>query len=210
MSLELWLTFVVACVIFSIAPGAGMVCTVSNTISLGLKTALKSIFGLQIALLTHILIVSVGLGALLATSAIAFTILKYIGAAYLLYLGFSKFFSGSKGGELEHELASNSSSRELIWKSFIVNMMNPKSIVFLAAFLPQFLNPEAALALQYLELGSTVLIIDLSVMCGYALLATLLKPYLAKANFIKLQNKIFGSLFIAMGVFLARVEQSNS
>lgn len=205
MSLELWLTFALACVIFSLAPGAGMVTTVSNSISLGLKTAVKSILGLQMALLTHILIVSVGLGALLATSALAFTILKYIGATYLLYLGFSKFFSSRVTAE--HEFASNTSNKQLIWKSFIVNMMNPKSIVFLAAFLPQFLNPEVDLVFQYVELGSTVLIIDLAIMCSYALLATLLKPYLVKANFIKLQNKIFGSLFIAMGIFLARVEQ---
>ncbi|MFQ3175619.1 MAG: homoserine/homoserine lactone efflux protein [Psychromonas sp.] len=89
-------------------------------------------------------------------------------------------------------------------------MMNPKSIVFLAAFLLQFLNPELDLVVQYIALGSTVLMIDLAVMCSYALLATLLKPYLVKANFIKLQNKFFGSLFIAMGIFLARVEQSTS
>lgn len=67
-------------------------------------------------------------------------------------------------------------------------MMNPKSIVFLAAFLLQFLDPELGLVVQYIALGSTVLMIDLAVMCSYALLATLLKPYLVKANFIKLQK----------------------
>ncbi|MFT6139825.1 MAG: homoserine/homoserine lactone efflux protein [Psychromonas sp.] len=66
--------------------------------------------------------------------------------------------------------------------------MNPKSIVFLAAFLLQFLDPELGLVVQYIALGSTVLMIDLAVMCSYALLATLLKPYLVKANFIKLQK----------------------
>ena len=86
-------------------------------------------------------------------------------------------------------------------------MMNPKSIVFLAAFLPQFLNPQSDLLLQYLILGSTVLTIDLLVMCTYAFLASLVKPYLVRSNFVKLQNKVFGSLFITMGVILARVEQ---
>lgn len=210
MSLELWLTFALACVIFSIAPGAGMVTTVSNSISGGLKTAVKNILGLQIALLTHILIVSAGLGALLATSALAFTILKYLGAAYLLYLGFSKFFSNKGAVSEAHELASNTSNKYLIWKGFVANMMNPKSIVFLAAFLPQFLNPELDLVFQYIALGSTVLMIDLAIMCSYALLATLVKPYLVKSNFVKLQNKVFGSLFIAMGIFLARAEQSTS
>jgi homoserine/homoserine lactone efflux protein len=142
MSLELWLTFALACVIFSIAPGAGMVTTISNSIYGGLKTAVKNILGLQIALLTHILIVSAGLGALLAASALAFTILKYLGAAYLLYLGFSKFFSREGPVNAEHELVSNASNKNLIWKGFAANMMNPKSIVFLAAFLPPSLNPE--------------------------------------------------------------------
>ncbi|MFT6928413.1 MAG: homoserine/homoserine lactone efflux protein [Psychromonas sp.] len=209
MSLELWLTFAFACVIFSIAPGAGMVITVSNSISGGLKTAVKNILGLQLALLTHILIVSAGLGALLATSALAFTILKYIGAAYLLYLGFSKFFSKVGAVTQEDALISQTSNKNLIWKGFVVNMMNPKSIVFLAAFLPQFLNPALDLVFQYIALGSTVLIIDLAVMCSYALLASLLKPYLVKSSFVTLQNKVFGSLFIAMGVFLARAEQST-
>ncbi|HEY7864503.1 MAG TPA: LysE family transporter [Psychromonas sp.] len=97
-----------------------------------------------------------------------------------------------------------------MWKGFVANMMNPKSIVFLAAFLPQFLNPELDLVFQYIALGSTVLMIDLAIMCSYALLATLVKPYLVKSNFVKLQNKVFGSLFIAMGIFLARAEQSTS
>ena len=207
MSLELWLTFVLACIIFSISPGAGMVATVSNSISGGVKMATKNILGLQIALLTHILIVSVGLGALLATSALAFTILKYVGAAYLLYLGFSKFFSKKGLVENDQAISENISNKHLIWQGFVVNMMNPKSIVFLAAFLPQFLNPQSDLLLQYIILGSTVLTIDLLVMCTYAFLASLVKPYLVRSNFVKLQNKVFGSLFITMGVILARVEQ---
>lgn len=207
MTLELWLTFVFACIIFSLSPGAGMVATISNSISGGIKVAITNILGLQLALLTHILIVSAGLGALLATSALAFTILKYMGAAYLLYLGFCKFFSNKGAISAEQALTSNRSNRDLIWTGFVVNMMNPKSIVFLAAFLPQFLNPELDLVFQYVVLGSTVLMIDLAVMCSYAFLATLVRPYLAQSNFIKLQNKVFGSLFITMGFVLARAEQ---
>ena len=137
----------------------------------------------------------------------AFTILKYVGAAYLLYLGFSKFFSKKGLVENDQAISENISNKHLIWQGFVVNMMNPKSIVFLAAFLPQFLNPQSDLFLQYIILGSTVLTIDLLVMCTYAFLASLVKPYLVRSNFVKLQNKVFGSLFITMGVILARVEQ---
>lgn len=207
MQLELWITFVFACVIFSVSPGASMVVTISNSIAGGIQIAMKSILGLQLALLTHILIVSVGLGALLATSALAFTILKYLGAAYLLYLGFTKFFSKKKIVKDEDEISNLRSSKSLIWEGFVVNMMNPKSIIFLAAFLPQFLNPAEALFFQYMVLGITVLSVDLIVMCCYATLASSIRPYLLKSKFAEIQNKIFGSLFITMGVMLTRAER---
>jgi len=207
MQFELWITFVLACLIFSISPGAGAIATISNSIAGGVKIALKNIVGLQLALLTHILIVSVGLGALLATSALAFTILKYLGAAYLLYLGVTKFFSKTKLVSDEHDISTLKSNKSLIWEGFIVNMMNPKSIIFLAAFLPQFLNPVEPLFFQYLILGVTVLSLDLLVMCGYAMLASSIRPYLLTSKFAEIQNKLFGSLFVTMGVILARAER---
>jgi len=207
MQFELWITFVLACLIFSISPGAGAIATISNSIAGGVKIALKNIVGLQLALLTHILIVSVGLGALLATSALAFTILKYLGAAYLLYLGVTKFFSKTKLVSDEHDISNSKSNKSLIWEGFIVNMMNPKSIIFLAAFLPQFLNPVEPLFFQYLILGVTVLSLDIIVMCSYAMLASSIRPYLLTSKFAVIQNKLFGSLFVTMGVILARAER---
>ncbi|MGY5449640.1 homoserine/homoserine lactone efflux protein [Agarivorans sp. MS3-6] len=205
MLFSVWLTFVVACIIFSLSPGAGAVATISHSLSGGFRQACKNIAGLQLALIVHLVVVSVGLGALLASSAIAFTLIKYLGAAYLLYLGLSKFFDKPK--RLHTGRDTIKSSSELIRQGFIVNLMNPKSIIFLAAFLPQFVSPNNELISQYLLLGLTVVLIDCAVMFSYATLATAAKPWLGKARFIALQNRVFGSLFIMMAVVLARVER---
>ena len=205
MLFSVWLTFVAACIVFSLSPGAGAVATISHSLSGGFKQACKNIAGLQIALVSHLLIVSIGLGALLASSALAFTIIKYLGAAYLLYLGITKFFEKSQAFSSEPQALKSSS--QLVKQGFIVNLMNPKSIIFLAAFLPQFISPASDLASQYLILGLTVVLIDCAVMFSYATLASAAKPWLGKANFMALQNRIFGSLFIMMGVALARVER---
>ncbi|GAB1620797.1 homoserine/homoserine lactone efflux protein [Agarivorans albus] len=205
MLLSVWLTFVAACIVFSISPGAGTVATISHSLSGGFKQACKNIAGLQLALVTHLLIVSIGLGALLASSAIAFTVVKYLGAAYLLYLGISKFFE--KSVALTGKDVAVKSSSQLIKQGFIVNLMNPKSIIFLAAFLPQFVNPTQDMTSQYLLLGVTVVMIDCAVMFSYATLASAVKPWLGKAKFVALQNRIFGSLFVMMGIALARVER---
>lgn len=205
MLLSVWLTFVAACIVFSISPGAGTVATISHSLSGGFKQACKNIAGLQLALVTHLLIVSIGLGALLASSAIAFTVVKYLGAAYLLYLGMSKFFE--KSVALTGKDVAVKSSSQLIKQGFIVNLMNPKSIIFLAAFLPQFVNPTQDMTGQYLLLGVTVVMIDCAVMFSYATLASAVKPWLGKAKFVALQNRIFGSLFVMMGIALARIER---
>ncbi|GAD01297.1 homoserine/homoserine lactone efflux protein [Agarivorans albus] len=205
MLLSVWLTFVAACIVFSISPGAGTVATISHSLSGGFKQACKNIAGLQLALVTHLLIVSIGLGALLASSAIAFTVVKYLGAAYLLYLGISKFFE--KSVALTGKEVANKTSSQLIKQGFIVNLMNPKSIIFLAAFLPQFVNPTQDMTGQYLLLGVTVVMIDCAVMFSYATLASAVKPWLGKAKFVALQNRVFGSLFVMMGIALARVER---
>ncbi len=207
MDFNVWLAFVAACVIFSIAPGAGTITSISNSLNGGLKMANKGLLGLQMALLVHLLIVSVGLGALLASSAFAFVVIKYLGAAYLLYLGVTKFLSNSN---LHLENSSSTAvvaTSKLIRQGFVVNMMNPKSIIFLAAFLPQFINSEQAMALQYFILGATVLSIDTLVMLSYAVMANIAKPYLSSPQVMVMLNRVFGSLFITMGVTLARVER---
>ncbi|KPH56657.1 MULTISPECIES: homoserine/homoserine lactone efflux protein [Pseudoalteromonas] len=204
MGLGVWFTFVAACVVFSLAPGAGTVASINNSMMGGIKAALRGLIGLQLALALHILVVSFGLGALLASSAVFFEIVKYTGAAYLIYLGFIKW--REKGTLNVGESSNTSVYGQLIKQGFVVNLMNPKSIVFLAAFLPQFVNVNNSPTEQYMILGITVIFIDSVVMVGYSLLGLFVKPYLSNQRFMCFVNKLFGALFISMGIVLAKAE----
>lgn len=205
MDLNVWLIFTAACIVFSFAPGAGAITSINNSLNGGVKTAVKGIIGLQAALATHILIVSLGLGALLASSAFFFEAIKYIGAIYLLYLGIKKFFQPWEFNETAENRETGYG--QLIKQGFLVNLTNPKSIVFLSAFLPQFLNSKTPLPEQYLILGGTVLIIDFLVMLSYSFLAALVRPYLSSDLIMGKVNKVFGSLFIMLGLMLAKAER---
>jgi len=204
MGLGIWFAFAAACVVFSLAPGAGTISSINNSMMGGIKAALKGLIGLQLALAFHILIVSLGLGALLASSAVFFETVKYIGAAYLIYLGFKKW--REKGGLNIGKILNPAICDQLVKQGFIVNLMNPKSIVFLAAFLPQFVNINHPVIEQYMILGITVITIDSIIMFGYSLLGLFVKPYLSSHKVMSFMNKLFGTLFISMGVVLARAE----
>ncbi|MBE0367960.1 homoserine/homoserine lactone efflux protein [Pseudoalteromonas aurantia] len=204
MDIGIWLTFVAACVVFSLAPGAGTITSINNSMTGGIIAAIKGLVGLQLALALHIMVVSFGLGALLASSVTFFEVFKYIGAAYLIFLGIKKW---REKGAMNTELAQVSTVYgQLIKQGFIVNLFNPKSIVFLAAFLPQFVNVNHSFSEQYMILGVTVIVIDSVVMLGYSLLGLCVKPYLSNQRVMSFLNKLFGTLFISMGVVLAKSE----
>jgi homoserine/homoserine lactone efflux protein len=202
MSLTVWFTFVAACFVFSLSPGAGAVSTMSTSLAHGPRRALANILGLQAALALHIFIVAAGLGMLLSSSVWAFTALKFAGALYLVWLGVQKWREAST-------LAVPGAGRaaagvwELVRTGFLVNLSNPKSIVFLAAFLPQFVQHDAAQAPQYLILGLTVLAMDWLVMIGYAMLAASVRGVLSTPVAMRRGNRLFGSLFVGAGLALA-------
>ncbi len=208
MTMGIWLTFTAACIVFSIAPGAGTVASISTSLSGGLSRAVMNLIGLELAMSVHIVVVSLGLGALLASSATAFTLIKYLGAAYLLYLGITKVLSKkvtrlvTTGGH-----SPKIPARKLIARGFMVNMANPKSILFLAAFLPQFITPVGDTGLQYLMLGATVVVVDGLVMFTYAAIANAARPHVSSPRFMTLLDRVFGSLFILIGISLARAHR---
>lgn len=207
MSLTVWLTFVAACFVFSLSPGAGAISTMSTALSQGIRRAMFNILGLQLALAVHITLVAAGLGVLLSSSVWAFMTLKLAGAAYLIWLGIAKWREKPQA-----LVASSSAAISNPWKlvrtGTLVNLTNPKSIVFLAAFLPQFLDHAAPLSTQYLILGATVLAMDLLVMIGYTLLAASARKTLASPAALRTGNRVFGSLFIGAGMALATAKAS--
>lgn len=206
MTLEWWLTYLLTTVILSLSPGSGAINTMSTGISHGYRGAVASISGLQVGLSAHIVLVGVGLGALFSRSLLAFEVLKWAGAAYLIWLGIQQWRSA---GAIDLNAVSKAMPRRrLFQRAVLVNLTNPKSIVFLAALFPQFIIPHQPQAMQYLVLGVTTVAVDIVVMIGYATLATRIAGWIKGPHQMKLLNRIFGGMFVAIGALLATARRA--
>lgn len=199
MTLNLWLAFVLAAILIAVSPGPGAALSMSAGLRHGQFGALPAIFGLQAALLIQLAIVGMGLGAVLAASATAFAVVKFAGAAYLVWLGVQKWRRAGSD-----DVAQGKALRSgLFRQGLLVNLTNPKAIVFIAALTPQFIDPGRPQWLQFLILAATMCGVDTVVMSGYALLATHLRRWLNDARAMKAQNRFFGGIFVGAGMLLA-------
>ena len=200
MALTTWLAFLLAAILIAVSPGPGAATSMSVGLRHGYLAALRAIFGLQSALVIQLSIVGAGLGALLATSATAFNVMKFLGAGYLIWLGIQRWRDAPQAIDGE-SLAVPPSG--LFMQGLLVNLTNPKAIVFIAALTPQFIDPARPQWLQFLILGATMCGVDTVVMSGYALLATRLRRWLHDLRAMKAQNRFFGGIFVGAGVLLA-------
>ncbi len=200
MSLSWWLTYVATSFVFSLSPGSGAVNTASIGISHGFRTALVSIVGLQAGLAVHILIVGVGLGTLLAHSPRLFTALRLFGAGYLIWLGIRQILHA---GVLRLERARTLSHAALVKQSLLVNLTNPKTILFLAALFPQFLIQGQPQTPQYMVLAATTLIMDALVMGFYAAVSGHFSRFISTPYRLTCMHRLFGALFVLIGILLA-------
>ena len=203
MSWTMWLAFLAAALVIAVSPGPGAVLSMSTGLRYGYAAALRAIAGLQIALLLQLCVVALGLGAVLATSEAAFAVVKFAGAAYLIWLGVQKWRSPPEpiGGDGEGQRVQ--SRRQLYAQGILVNLTNPKAIVFIAALVPQFIVPDRPQWPQFAIIGATMVAVDTMVMSCYALLATRFRPLLRNPRLLRLQNRIFGGLFVGAGAMLA-------
>ncbi|MFU9137513.1 homoserine/homoserine lactone efflux protein [Erwinia tasmaniensis] len=201
MTIEWWITYLLTTTVLSLSPGSGAINTMSTGISHGFRGAAASISGLQVGLSLHILLVGIGLGALFSHSVLAFEILKWAGAAYLVWLGIQQWRAG--GGIDLQAVAKAMPRRRLFRRAILVNLTNPKSIVFLAALFPQFIIPHQPQLMQYLILGVTTVVVDIIVMIGYATLATRIAGWIKGPRQMTRLNRIFGGMFMAVGALLA-------
>ncbi|MFG0605725.1 homoserine/homoserine lactone efflux protein [Vibrio mimicus] len=201
MDIHVWLAYVLTAIVFSLAPGSGTVNSISNGLSYGTRHSLGAIIGLQIGLACHIVLVGVGIGALVAQSAFAFSLIKWVGAAYLLWLGIQKWRDSTPLATISPQ--AELSQLALLRKAVLINLTNPKSIVFLVALFPQFIDPTRNQLPQFLVLGLTTVTIDAIVMFGYTALAAQLGRYIRSPNVMNKMNKLFGSMFMGCGMLLA-------
>ncbi|HET7793767.1 MAG TPA: LysE family transporter [Rhizobacter sp.] len=203
MELTTWLAFFAASWAISISPGAGAVAAMSSGLNHGFARGYYLTFGLVLGIWTQVLVVGLGLGALIATSSLGFAIVKWLGVAYLVWLGIKQWRAPAEPMVAATGEAASMPRRSLVLRGWMVNAVNPKGTVFLLAVVPQFLDLAQALAPQYAVIGATLGFTDLVVMAGYTALASKVLRLLKSARQIRVMNRAFGGLFVAAGGLLA-------
>lgn len=206
MEFNVWLTMFLAAIAISVSPGAGAVVSMNYGLKYGLKKSYPAIFGLQVGYLIQTFIVVIGLGAIIAKSVLIFTIIKWIGVAYLVYLGLGKIFEKVQLVNDEERLNSYSAKKAFL-NSSLINLTNIKATIFLVAFIPQFINPNESIFLQFIIIGVTLSVVDIFVMTGYSSMASKLKFLLKDVKAIKIQNRITGSLLILAAIFMSNAKR---
>lgn len=208
MPFDLWLTFVFATAALLLIPGPTVMLVLSYALSKGRSVAVASAAGVALGDLIAMSASLAGLGALVLTSATLFTALKWIGAAYLVWLGIKLIRSAPSEGMRVPQ--ADVSARHVLGHATMVTALNPKSIAFFIAFVPQFIRPDAPLVPQF-----TILIVTFVTMGGlnallYALLADRLRTMIARPNVITWITRAGGAALITMGVLTATLRRATA
>jgi threonine/homoserine/homoserine lactone efflux protein len=194
--------FAAATLALLIVPGPAVVYIVTRSVAQGRAAGLVSVAGIHVGSVVHIVTAALGISALLAASATAFTLVKYLGAAYLVYLGLRKLFA--RTGDLAKEAEPVSRSR-LFGEGFVVNVLNPKTAIFFLAFLPQFVDPaRGPVTAQIVLLGLIWIVLGMASDGSYALLSAALAGRLRRSPMAARRLDIAsGLVYIGLGAVAA-------
>ncbi|MGE8111539.1 LysE family transporter [Pseudomonas sp. NPDC086566] len=208
MSMEVWLGFFAACWVISLSPGAGAIASMSSGLQYGFWRGYWNALGLQLGLVMQIAIIAAGVGAILAASATAFQLIKWFGVGYLVYLAYKQWRALPMDMTDESAVRPIGKPLSLVFRGFLVNVSNPKALVFMLAVLPQFINPHAPLLPQYIAITVTMVSVDMLVMAGYTGLASRVLRLLRTPKQQKRLNRTFAGLFIGAATFLATLRRA--
>lgn len=203
MALSVWLAFFAASWAISISPGAGAVAAMSAGLNHGFRRSFYTIMGLILGIWTQVIVVGLGLGALVAASSTAFLVVKWLGVAYLIWLGISQWRAPARPLVAPADGGVQVTRRSMVLRAWMINAVNPKGTVFLLAVVPQFMVLSQPLLPQYLIIAATLGFTDLVVMTGYSALAARVLGALKSPSHIRALNRTFGSFFVMAGTLLA-------
>ena len=202
---SLLITYTLACLVFSVVPGPSVTVVLANSLSRGTAAGFWTILGTELSMLSMVLVVACGLEAVMAVVGEAFVWIKLIGAAYLVYIGWRMFTSS---GELETAKATKAHSPlRYVLQAALVNWSNPKTLLFLGAFLPQFVNLQHAAFPQIMVLGLVLMAVATATDAFYAILAGRARHALNAAR-LKMMNRVAGAILMVGGVWLALVKKA--
>nr|WP_321462594.1 LysE family translocator [uncultured Cohaesibacter sp.] len=212
MSAEAWGLFLVACLMLNIAPGPDLIFILSRTIAQGRKFGFAASFGVCSGAMVHVMAAALGVSAILATSATAFMLVKYIGAVYLIWLGIKGLLSRDSLLPIEGGKRSGSTLWAVYRQGVLVDVLNPKAALFFMAFLPQFIPHDGSLSAHQILfdtilLGLIVIAVGLAVEAIYILLAAPLGAYLRSNRAVsRWIDRTVGGLLIGLGAKIALTE----
>ena len=209
MDLSVWITYLIATIILSLSPGPGVFSSISSGLHHGFRLGLWNGVGMQVANVFMVIVVAFGLGTILLASETLFTAVKWLGVAYLIYLGIVTWRAAPRGFEEDRDDNAHT-PREVFMRGFWVNATNPKGIIFFAAILPQFIDVARPQLAQYAILASTTFAVDLVVMMGYTALAAKVLRLMRDPKQLRWVNRGIGGAFVAAGVALASLRRVAS
>ena len=196
--------FVATALVLLLTPGPAVLYVIARSVNQGRMAGLVSVLGLEVGTLFHVGAAALGISALLLSSAVAFSVVKYLGAAYLIYLGVRKLLAREETQEDEARLRALS-LRRVFWEGVVVNVLNPKTALFFFAFLPQFISPSKSnVTAQMLFLGCLFVVLATASDGVYALLAGSVGHWLkGNRRFAKGERYFAGSVYIGLGLTTA-------
>ena len=203
--LSFWMLFFSAALALNIAPGPDLLYILTKTIANGRKVGVAASMGVCTGALFHVFAAAVGLSAILVSSALAFTVVKFVGVAYLLYLAWDAF----KSAGTSLQVSAEGQPKETPWAAFrqgvLVDILNPKVAIFFMAFLPQFIREDAgSVPLQLVYLGLLVIAVAMVVETAYVLLAAKLTNKVRSSKRLSVWlDRTVGTIFVALGIKLA-------
>jgi len=204
MSLELYGAFIITCVVLALTPGPNMSLYIANGSAYGTRAALLTVFGASLGLSILVAFATIGMTSAMALVAEWFDFIRWIGAAYLVWLGIGRL-RAALYGESTAAMEAPKHGR-YFWQGAAVSLSNPKVLLFLGAFFPQFINPDAAMAPQLMLLGITFVIALAAVDCCMALAVGAARGWFTRRK--RIADGISGTLLLGGGLWLAIMRRS--
>lgn len=210
MSLELWFAFVATSTALLVVPGPTVMLVVGHALGHGRGSAWATVPGVTLGDFTAMTASLLGAGAVLSASATLFTVLKVVGALYLIWLGVKLWRAEPRLDEAQASAVAGAATRRaMFWQAYVVTALNPKGIVFFVAFVPQFVDPAQPALAQFAVLEATFLVLAALNVAAWALLAGRLRRRFSRPEHLRLVNRIGGGFLVGAGLLTAAVRRAT-
>lgn len=209
MTVEMYAAYLAALMVVLLAPGPTALLVIGYALRDGRDSVWSTVPGVALGDLLAMTCSFAGLGAVLILSATLFSVLKWIGAAYLIYLGIKMWRAEPRLSLNGESGMRQKSGRAVLGHAFVVTALNPKSIMFFVAFLPQFISPQAPVLPQFMLLGGTFLVLGTMVAAGYGVLAGSLRQAIVRPATLRMVNRLGGGALVTAGLVTAALRRPN-